>query len=252
MCATASRSTSRCGCRGSWCSRRWTAGGTLGLIGPSGAGKSTVLRAVAGLLRPDRGRIELAGRTLFDSARADRPAARAAPHRRRVPGLRAVPAPDGRGERGVRPSRVGRRPPRRGAPRRRGAPAVRHGRPGGRTPRVAVRRRAPAGRAGARGRHRTRCAAARRAALRAGRGDARPRGDRAGRRIWARSGCRRSSCRTTSRTSSGWPTASRSWRPAASCSRGRRPSCSRRPRRSSSPRSPASTSSTGPPGRTAS
>ena len=42
-------------------------GGTLGLIGPSGAGKSTVLRAVAGLLRPDRGRIELAGRTLFDS-----------------------------------------------------------------------------------------------------------------------------------------------------------------------------------------
>jgi molybdate transport system ATP-binding protein len=42
--------------------------GTLGLIGPSGAGKSTVLRAVAGLLRPARGRIALAGRTLFDSA----------------------------------------------------------------------------------------------------------------------------------------------------------------------------------------
>src|SRR5437868_15175607 len=44
-------------------------GGTLGLIGPSGAGKSTVLRAVAGLLRPNRGRIVLAGRRLFDPAK---------------------------------------------------------------------------------------------------------------------------------------------------------------------------------------
>jgi molybdate transport system ATP-binding protein len=55
-------------------------GGTLGLIGPSGAGKSTVLRAVAGLLRPTRGRIALAGRTLFDSAeRIDLP-----PERRHI------------------------------------------------------------------------------------------------------------------------------------------------------------------------
>ncbi len=53
---------------------------TLALVGPSGAGKSTVLRAVAGLLRPSRGRIELHGEPLFDSEkRVDRP-----PERRRV------------------------------------------------------------------------------------------------------------------------------------------------------------------------
>jgi molybdate transport system ATP-binding protein len=38
------------------------------LFGPSGAGKSVVLRAIAGLLRPDAGRIVVGGRTLFDSA----------------------------------------------------------------------------------------------------------------------------------------------------------------------------------------
>ncbi|WP_296224201.1 sulfate/molybdate ABC transporter ATP-binding protein [Ralstonia sp. UBA689] len=36
------------------------------LYGPSGAGKSLTLRAIAGLLTPDRGRIVLGGRTLFD------------------------------------------------------------------------------------------------------------------------------------------------------------------------------------------
>jgi ABC-2 type transport system ATP-binding protein len=41
--------------------------GTLaGLIGPDGAGKSTFLRLLIGLLRPDRGRVEVAG---FDVAR---------------------------------------------------------------------------------------------------------------------------------------------------------------------------------------
>jgi molybdate transport system ATP-binding protein len=38
------------------------------LFGPSGSGKSTILRLIAGLLRPDEGRIVLAGRTVFDSA----------------------------------------------------------------------------------------------------------------------------------------------------------------------------------------
>ena len=38
------------------------------LFGPSGAGKSTILRLIAGLLRPDGGKIVLAGRTVFDSA----------------------------------------------------------------------------------------------------------------------------------------------------------------------------------------
>ena len=39
----------------------------LGLLGASGSGKSLTLRCLAGLIRPDRGRIELNGRVLFDS-----------------------------------------------------------------------------------------------------------------------------------------------------------------------------------------
>lgn len=38
------------------------------LFAPSGAGKTTLLNAVAGLLRPDAGRIAVAGATLFDAA----------------------------------------------------------------------------------------------------------------------------------------------------------------------------------------
>ena len=41
---------------------------TFALVGPSGAGKTTVLRAVAGLARPERGRVSLDGRVLFDAA----------------------------------------------------------------------------------------------------------------------------------------------------------------------------------------
>jgi ABC-type sulfate/molybdate transport systems ATPase subunit len=41
---------------------------TVALVGPSGAGKTTVLRAVAGLRRPDRGRVAMAGEAWFDSA----------------------------------------------------------------------------------------------------------------------------------------------------------------------------------------
>lgn len=40
----------------------------LALTGPSGAGKTSVLNAIAGLLRPSQGRIEVDGRVLFDSA----------------------------------------------------------------------------------------------------------------------------------------------------------------------------------------
>ncbi|HET9509375.1 MAG TPA: ABC transporter ATP-binding protein [Gaiellaceae bacterium] len=43
--------------------------GTLALAGPSGAGKSTLLRAIAGLVRPARGRVALGGDTWFDSGR---------------------------------------------------------------------------------------------------------------------------------------------------------------------------------------
>lgn len=41
----------------------------LGLLGASGAGKSTIVRCIAGLETPDRGRIVLNGRVLFDSER---------------------------------------------------------------------------------------------------------------------------------------------------------------------------------------
>lgn len=52
----------------------------VAISGPSGAGKTSVLHAVAGLLRPSRGRIAIDGRVLFDStANVDLPV-----HRRRV------------------------------------------------------------------------------------------------------------------------------------------------------------------------
>jgi len=38
------------------------------IFGPSGAGKSVTIQVIAGLINPDRGRIVLNGRTLFDSA----------------------------------------------------------------------------------------------------------------------------------------------------------------------------------------
>ena len=55
-------------------------GATLALLGASGCGKSMTLQCIAGIQRPDRGRIELDGQVLFDSARrVDLP-----PQRRRV------------------------------------------------------------------------------------------------------------------------------------------------------------------------
>lgn len=44
-------------------------GGVTALFGRSGAGKTTLVNAIAGLLRPRSGHIELDGETLFDSAR---------------------------------------------------------------------------------------------------------------------------------------------------------------------------------------
>lgn len=44
------------------------AGSTV-LFGPSGVGKTSLLMMIAGLLRPDRGRICVAGRPLFDADR---------------------------------------------------------------------------------------------------------------------------------------------------------------------------------------
>lgn len=44
-----------------------SAGGPLSILGASGAGKTMLLRTIAGLERPDRGRIALHGRVLLDS-----------------------------------------------------------------------------------------------------------------------------------------------------------------------------------------
>ena len=43
-------------------------GEVTALLGPSGSGKTTLLRAVAGLEQPYDGRIEVAGKTMFDGA----------------------------------------------------------------------------------------------------------------------------------------------------------------------------------------
>ncbi|WP_420382354.1 ATP-binding cassette domain-containing protein [Novosphingobium sp.] len=45
-----------------------TGAGITALCGPSGAGKSSVLAAIGGLLRPDQGRIVVAGDVVYDSA----------------------------------------------------------------------------------------------------------------------------------------------------------------------------------------
>jgi molybdate transport system ATP-binding protein len=57
-----------------------TTGGVTALFGPSGAGKTSVVNMIAGLLKPDRGRIALDDTVLFDSVKGiDVP-----PHRRRI------------------------------------------------------------------------------------------------------------------------------------------------------------------------
>jgi len=54
--------------------------GVTALFGRSGAGKTTIIDCIAGLRRPARGRVAVAGQVLFDSARGiDVPR-----HRRRV------------------------------------------------------------------------------------------------------------------------------------------------------------------------
>jgi len=48
------------------------AGDFVGLIGPNGAGKTTLIKIVAGLLRPDRGKVELGGVDVTTEATAAR------------------------------------------------------------------------------------------------------------------------------------------------------------------------------------
>lgn len=55
-------------------------GEVLAVLGPNGAGKSTMLGVLAGLLRPERGRVRLGNRTLTDTAAG----VQVPPHRRGV------------------------------------------------------------------------------------------------------------------------------------------------------------------------
>ena len=55
-------------------------GEVLVLFGPSGAGKTTTLRAIAGLLRPRQGHIEVGGRVVYDEGGREW----VPPHRRRI------------------------------------------------------------------------------------------------------------------------------------------------------------------------
>ena len=59
------------------------AGEVLVLFGPSGAGKTTALRTIAGLVRPETGRIDIAGRTVFADNDGE-PSRWEPPHRRGV------------------------------------------------------------------------------------------------------------------------------------------------------------------------
>lgn len=59
------------------------AGRVLVLFGPSGAGKTTALRTIAGLVRPESGRIDIAGRTVFADNDGE-PLCWEPPHRRGV------------------------------------------------------------------------------------------------------------------------------------------------------------------------
>ena len=45
------------------------AGQLLALVGPSGAGKSSILRVLAGLMKPATGRIEVGGQVWLDTAK---------------------------------------------------------------------------------------------------------------------------------------------------------------------------------------
>ena len=62
------------------------------ILGASGCGKSMTLKCIAGIEKPDEGRIVLDGKVLFDSEEKNQSAAAEAESRLYVPGLRPVSA----------------------------------------------------------------------------------------------------------------------------------------------------------------
>ena len=75
----------------------------IGILGASGCGKSMTLKSIAGIEKPDKGRIVLGDRTLFDQdsvrhLREDQSPSSGAQSRLSVSELRAVPDYDSRAE----------------------------------------------------------------------------------------------------------------------------------------------------------
>ncbi len=74
-------------------------GKLITLLGPSGCGKTTTLRCLAGLERPETGRIVIGNNVVFDSAQQHLRSAERPRHRHGVPVLRDLAAHDGVRER---------------------------------------------------------------------------------------------------------------------------------------------------------
>ena len=78
-------------------------GGLTALFGRSGSGKTSLVNVIAGLIRPERGRVVVDGEALTDTERGLLRAAEAPPHRLCLSGRAPVPAPDRAAEPALRP-----------------------------------------------------------------------------------------------------------------------------------------------------